>query len=67
MERRMHSLRSDFGRLLRVGPSGRGADGEVDPSKFHMKDRILFNRMSFLKDHIRPRETKTSCKVTILT
>ena len=63
--RRQHSLRTDLSRILRVGPSGRGADGTIDGSKLHDKDRIIWDKMSFLKDHIKPRESRSTLEVNI--
>ena len=61
----MKSLRSDFGRIRKLGPSGSGADKEVDPSKLHYKDKQLWDKLCFLKDHIKPRSTEASAKVNI--
>ena len=66
VERRMNSFRTDFGRILHIGPSGRGLDGQIDPEKLHIKDRIVWNRMSFLKDYVKPKPTKSSAKVCII-
>ena len=62
---RMHSFRSDFGRLKNVGPSGRGEDGEVDPNKLHYKDRRLWERLCFLKDFVSARPNRSSTKVSL--
>lgn len=50
---------------MKVGPSGRGLDGQIDPSKFHSKDRILWDKLSFLKDFIKPRESKSTAEVNM--
>ena len=64
--RRLSSFRTEFTRILRVGPSGRGADGEVDPGKLHFKDKVVWDRLCFLKDHIRARDTISSAEVSII-
>ena len=65
MLRRWHSLRSDFGRLFHIGPTGRGLDGGIDPNKLHAKDRALWNRMGFLKDFVKPKKTTTNLDVSM--
>ena len=65
IKRRQHSLRTDLSRILKVGPSGRGLDGQIDPNKLHNKDQILWEKLSFLKDFIKPRESKSTFKVFI--
>ena len=54
-----------MGRILKLGPSGSGVDGDIDPMRLHEKDRKIYEKMSFLKDFIKPRETRSTCDVSI--
>ena len=66
IKRRLKSLRTDMSRILKVGPSGRGVDGKIDPNKLHNKDKALWEKLSFLNEFIKPRETRSTSKVFIL-
>ena len=66
MNRRMNSMRTEFSRILNIGPSGRGADGQIDPNKLHIKDRQIWDRFSFLKDYVHPKKSKSSFLVCIM-
>lgn len=61
----MHSLRSDFGRIMKAAPSGSGVEGQVDTSKLHYKDKELWDRMCFLQPYVKKRTTEQNFEVDI--